>query len=518
MFSGAAFTPLTPLLLAVLESQSHHASAAQALRALDLSAIQELLAERLALTDRIGVMKTQRDEEMRQVGATDRAQNDLRRREKELTERLPELDSGYADATVWATRFAGAAPERATEAQLLADAQNLAAEPDVSLDALRHRAQALRDNLPRSLRELAQAVGTYLSGARDDAERFVWSDPPRTIDRLEELLPRLHQTVLAIEERMQYQRANGLATNAQKLQDAETSFNHVFTTSFCFKLRDDIRQGAVTLQRLNRHLQGIRFGNDSFKLEWDWIPRMQKVYEFFDAVEGAIEALERDRGSIFESPQLSDEQRATAEEIRALLLANDQGSSERTLKELADYRNYRRYDIVRTSPVGPTRLSTWGTGSGGELETPFYVVRSAVLANALGHFGRERRDAPALRLMLSDEAFSKMDESRSRSVLRFLSGTLGLQLVVAMPTSKSGAVKPEFDKEFTFSKIMASRDGQELFISEAQEKTLNREALAQLWETHAARARDIARAEFLAARLPEATTPHDPPADPAADA
>jgi hypothetical protein len=157
---------------------------------------------------------------------------------------------------------------------------------------------------------------------------------------------------------------------------------------------------------------------------------------------------------------------------------------------------------VRSSPVGSTRLSTWGTGSGGELETPFYVVRSAVLAHALGHFGRERRGAPALRLMLSDEAFSKMDESRSRSVLRFLSQTLGLQLVVAMPTSKSGAVKPEFDREFTFSKVMARRhDAQglrELFVSEAQEKTLNRPALAKLWDAHAEQARDAARSQWVA--------------------
>ena len=95
--------------------------------------------------------------------------------------------------------------------------------------------------------------------------------------------------------------------------------------------------------------------------------------------------------------------------------------------------------------------------------------------------------------MLSDEAFSKMDESRSRSVLQFLSKTLDLQLVVAMPTSKSGAVKPEFDKEFTFSKVLASRGGTELFISEVQEKTLQREPMARLWADHAARARESGR-------------------------
>ncbi len=504
MFSGSAFTPLSPLLLAVLESQAQHATAEQALKALDLSSIEGLEAERRSLDERIAVIKGLRDDELKLVGAADKELATLRGREQALDQRLPELEIAVTNATVWAARFAGATPELATEAQLIADAHALAAEAETSLDALRHRVQTLRENLPRTLRELQQAVATYLSGARDDSERFAWSDPPRSIDRIEELLLPVFQTRNAIAEQSRRQRAIGLADNARSLQEAEASFNHVFTSSFCFKVRDDVKQGAATLSRLNRHLKGIRFGNDSFELEWDWIPRMQKVCEFFDAVEGAVEGLEHDRGSIFESTRLSDEQRATAQEIRRLLLANDQGASERALKEIADYRNYRRYDIVRTSPVGTTRLSTWGTGSGGELETPFYVVRSAVLAHALGHFGRERREAPALRLMLSDEAFSKMDESRSRSVLQFLSRTLGLQLVVAMPTSKSGAVKPEFDKEFTFSKVQARRQvgegHQELFISEVQEKTLHRDALARLWDAHAAQARETARKEWEANR------------------
>lgn len=504
MFNGNAFTPLSPLLLAVLESQAQHANAAQALKALDLSSIEGLEGERRSLGERIAGVKEQRDEELMLVGAANKELAVLRSRKQALDQRLPELEIACASSRVWAARFAGAVPQLATESQLVSDAEALAAEEETSPDALRHRAQTLRENLPRTLRELQQAVGTYLSGARDDSERFAWTDPPRSIDRIEELLPAVFQTRQALADQSQRQRAIGLADNARSLQEAEHSFNHVFTSSFCFKVRDDVKQGATTLSRLNRHLKDIRFGNDSFELEWAWIPRMQKVHEFFDAVEGAVEGLEHDRGSIFDSPRLSDEQRGTAEEIRRLLLANDQGASERALKELADYRNYRRYDIVRTSPVGTTRLSTWGTGSGGELETPFYVVRSAVLAHALGHFGRERREAPALRLMLSDEAFSKMDEARSRSVLQFLSRTLGLQLVVAMPTSKSGAVKPEFDKEFTFSKVLARRDGQELFISEAQEKTLHRAALGRLWDAHAAQAREAARGDWDTRRSPAA--------------
>ena len=43
-----------------------------------------------------------------------------------------------------------------------------------------------------------------------------------------------------------------------------------------------------------------------------------------------------------------------------------------------------------------------------------------------------------LRMVLVDEAFSKMDESRSREVIDYLTGSLGLQLIFIMPTSKCG--------------------------------------------------------------------------------
>ena len=109
-------------------------------------------------------------------------------------------------------------------------------------------------------------------------------------------------------------------------------------------------------------------------------------------------------------------------------------------------------------------------------------------------------------------------ESRSRSVLQFLSNTLGLQLVVAMPTSKSGAVKPEFDKEFTFSKVLASRDGAELFVSEVQEKTIRREPLARLWAEHAAQARESGRLAHEALQKEQGIAGDDEAARPAAGA
>ena len=78
-----------------------------------------------------------------------------------------------------------------------------------------------------------------------------------------------------------------------------------------------------------------------------------------------------------------------------------------------------------------------------------------------------------------------------------------------MPTAKSGAVKPEFDKEFTFSKVLARRDGRELFVSEVQEKTLHRQALARLWDAHAEQARSAAREAHEATRRAAAARDED---------
>jgi ABC-type Mn2+/Zn2+ transport system ATPase subunit len=122
-------------------------------------------------------------------------------------------------------------------------------------------------------------------------------------------------------------------------------------------------------------------------------------------------------------------------------------------------------------------------------------VRSAVLSSALRFFTKE---GTHLRLMLSDEAFSKMDESRRRSVIRYLRQALGVQFIVAMPTSNSGSVKPEFDKEFTFAQVPALlADGREWMASEAQEKDLKPDAMKVMWEAARTEAAARAREEFL---------------------
>ncbi len=494
-FSQSRATSLAEALAEALATRLRYVDVELALQQLDTSSIETLEQRRDALRNRLGAQQALWNAEQQAVGVQNQELAQLLKTLDDIDARLPGLALDIVTAQVWISRFANAGSTVASELQLLDEAQSIGEAELPSAAALHNQATNAAENLPDRLRTLHNHIGTYLAGARTDEERFAWAEPPRLVEQLETVLRTMLAVQQAVRAQIRRQDGIGLAENVARLEKAEATFNHVFTSDFCFKVRRDVKDGGNTLRKLSQELKAIQFGVDSYDVVQEWVKRYKDYYDFFEALDEVVDQLEKDRTPIFDAPQLSPEHRATAQEIKRLLLSQDQIAAERALKELADYRNYHRYDIHRITGGHRTPMSTWGTGSGGELETPFYVIRAAVLAHALGHFSRAP-NAPALRLMLSDEAFSKMDEARSRAVMRFLAHNMGLQLIVAMPTSKSGAIKPEFDKEYTFSKLEAEADGQLVHISEVQEKDFKRDALAALWAEHAQTARAQAQLAF----------------------
>jgi uncharacterized protein YPO0396 len=141
-------------------------------------------------------------------------------------------------------------------------------------------------------------------------------------------------------------------------------------------------------------------------------------------------------------------------------------------------------------------LSQYGTGSGGQLETPAYIIRSAAITSAF----RFNEGDSHLRMVLVDEAFSKMDETRSKEVIRYLTESLGLQLLFIMPTSKSGPFMDMISNQFVFSKVPLL-NGQKR--GELNTKVLvdrqqcNQEKIQELWANHRKVIRKQAELDFL---------------------
>ncbi len=114
------------------------------------------------------------------------------------------------------------------------------------------------------------------------------------------------------------------------------------------------------------------------------------------------------------------------------------------LEAKADYRQYFDYDLNITHADGSVSMfdRVSGDKSGGETQTPFYIAILASMSRLYRHASAERK--PSCGVVLLDEAFSKMDETRIAAVLD-LARSLGLQLILATPKERSELVAPRVE-------------------------------------------------------------------------
>ena len=192
---------------------------------------------------------------------------------------------------------------------------------------------------------------------------------------------------------------------------------------------------------------------------------------------------------------LSERSSTVRDELMDMLLDEDEVRAMRDLERIADYRTYRRYEIYKeVEGKEPIPLSEYGTGSGGQLETPAYIIRSAAITSAF----RFSEGKSHLRMVLVDEAFSKMDETRSREVIKYLTESLGLQLIFIMPTSKCGPYMDLISNEFVFAKVPSEVPRGQLSTRVlVDRKQCNQERIKELWDTHRRSVYQQAELDFM---------------------
>ncbi len=274
---------------------------------------------------------------------------------------------------------------------------------------------------------------------------------------------------------------NILVEKHQQLAQLKESFNNAFVSHLCHAIYQAINTGKRQIDLLNKELEHHHFGSDreSFRFDYDWVPEFRDYARFFEEVVKSPGL--GDDTSLFDA-ELSDKSRKVRDELMAMLLDEDEHKALRELDRIADYRNYRRYEIYKeVAGKPPIALSEYGTGSGGQLETPAYIIRAAAVTSAF----RFAEGANHLRMVLVDEAFSKMDEARSREVIGYLTDTLGLQLIFIMPTSKCGPYMDLISNEFVFAKCPSDRPRGQLNTRViVDRKQCNQEKIRELWAQH----------------------------------
>ncbi|MDF1763297.1 MAG: SbcC/MukB-like Walker B domain-containing protein, partial [Oleibacter sp.] len=298
-------------------------------------------------------------------------------------------------------------------------------------------------------------------------------------------------------ERVHNRLKNNILVEKQgKLSQLRESFNNVFVTNLCHSIYQGINDGKRILEDLNKELAHHQFGGDreTYWFDWEWVPEYKEYWQFFEEV---IKNPSLGDGATLFTADLSENSKRVRDQLMSMLLDDDEQKAMRELERISDYRNYRAYEIYK-QPLNkePIALSQYGTGSGGQLETPAYIIRSAAITSAF----RFNEGDTHLRVVLVDEAFSKMDETRSKEVINYLTESLGLQLLFIMPTSKSGPFMDLISNQFVFSKVPLT-GGQKK--GELQTRVLidrqqcNQEKVKELWANHRRTIRQQASLDFM---------------------
>ncbi|WP_196141045.1 ATP-binding protein [Aliikangiella sp. G2MR2-5] len=288
---------------------------------------------------------------------------------------------------------------------------------------------------------------------------------------------------------------NILLEKHQQLKQLKESFNHTFVTNLCHSIHQAINDGKRQIDLLNQELTNHKFGDDreTFRFDYEWVPEYKEYAKFFEDV---IKHPDLTEGQTLFDVKLTKKSIEVRDRLMSMLLEEDSDKALRELGRIADYRNYRQYEIYKeVEGKPPIALSEYGTGSGGQLETPAYIIRAAAITSAF-RFAEGRCH---LRTVLVDEAFSKMDETRSREVINYLTESLGLQLVFIMPTSKCGPFMDLISNEFVFAKVPSPAKRGELSTRVlVDRKVCNTERIKDLWANHKRTVYRQAELDFLA--------------------
>ncbi|WP_192180320.1 SbcC/MukB-like Walker B domain-containing protein [Mesorhizobium amorphae] len=298
----------------------------------------------------------------------------------------------------------------------------------------------------------------------------------------------LHLMEGQVHRQLQLQRDTGLVEKHSQLQLAEQRFTTAFTTNFCARILNKVDGRDDTYEQINQALSSISFSGDRVTMVQSVKDEYSSYLDLLRAIKASSNTGAPDLFS--EGERFTDEQKATLEELRTLLLSDDTEYSMKELGRIADHRNYKRYDFNRSAKGGEHKsMSTWGTGSGGEAETPYYIIRAAVFAAAFKLFGQQK--TAHFRTMILDEVFQKMDETRTRRVLRFLTEDMRLQVICAAPTKSMAALLDSFDKRVSFAKSPEPRS-----LSWIDEVDIDQERVREIYEAHRRNTVERVTAEF----------------------
>ena len=226
---------------------------------------------------------------------------------------------------------------------------------------------------------------------------------------------------------------NKLLEYTARIQDAKEKALEQFQEDFISRLHNNIKNANAQIDELNYALKGANFGEDTYRFKVVAKPENKRFHDMI-----MDEMITQGGYSLF-LLQFNEKYKDEIAELFSIITNENGGGGsselERKVREYTDFRTYLYFDmeVIGHDKVAQRLSKTMSKKSGGETQTPFYVSVLASFAQ-LYRSGRDKSFKTS-RLIIFDEAFSKMDSERIIKSVELLR-KFNFQAILSAPPDK----------------------------------------------------------------------------------
>jgi uncharacterized protein YPO0396 len=239
---------------------------------------------------------------------------------------------------------------------------------------------------------------------------------------------------------------------------------HHFKTDFIYKIRDSIKEAMQQKEELNQILSNSEFGKEKYRFI---ITKNKgedgKFYHMFMDENLEVNPTQlsnhMDNQMDFFSQEHAENYSDLINELIEIFMPPENSDTKEleeaqfNMEKYADYRTYLAFDMEQLiEGMSPMRLSKMlSKNSGGEGQNPLYVALLASFAQVYKINAKENsRRKPTPRLVVLDEAFSKMDGEKVGSCIELIR-EMGFQAIISATNDKLQNYVDYVDKTFVFA-------------------------------------------------------------------
>lgn len=250
-------------------------------------------------------------------------------------------------------------------------------------------------------------------------------------------------------------------------EQAKSAIEH-FKDDFMFKIRSAIKDAMARKDELNKIIAGLDFGKDKYQFVFKKNTGEDgKYYDMFMDEDLEINPAElndnMDNQMNMFTMKHEDKYGDLINELMSIFIPpvdatpEEQEEAKRNMDKYADYRTYLSFDMQQiiqgeNNEQIKLKLSKMlKKNSGGEGQNPLYVALLASFAQAYRiNMNTRVLRTPTIRLVVLDEAFSKMDGEKVASCISLIR-SLGFQVIISATNDKIQNYLENVDKTFVFA-------------------------------------------------------------------